>query len=460
MAEQALLFGAIADDDTGASDEAGMLSEAGARTILSIGIPTAQDLACWKERYHAVVVATKTRAASSEEAYRITRQAVAALAAGGTAFLQVKYCSTFDSTERGNIGPSLDAALDELGERFTIAVPALPVNGRTTYLGHHFVNGALLSDSPMRQHPLTPMTDANLVRWLARQTARNVGLVELAAVRAGESAVQSAFERLKSAGVQIAVVDCTAQEDLGVIARASAGMRLTSGGSGLAMELPAAWRNSGRLARVSWEGNQSIGKGLSGCLMVAGSCSEATLRQNRLAAESGIPQFALDPLELIAGRFDRAPIAERLRSGEAVLLSTTADADEIARTRAAAVRRGMTAEALGERIAGATARLTADLIAETGASRLIVAGGETSGHVCRELGIRSLEICGNIDPGVPLCRSGSMLLALKSGNFGAPDFYRKALDRMNSGGAGSAPGPDPRDMSGSAPGERFAPNAI
>jgi uncharacterized protein YgbK (DUF1537 family) len=275
------------------------------------------------------------------------------------------------------------------------------------------------------------MTDSNLVRWLGYQTGRAVGLVELDAVRAGQAAIESRFERLRSAGVQIAVVDCTAQEDLAAIASASAGMRLTSGGSGLAMEFPSVWRNCGRLAHVSQEGNQLIRKGLSGCLIVAGSCSEATLQQNRLAMESGIPLVLVDPLELIDGRLDRRPIVERLRGGEAVLVSTSAFPDEIARTRAAAAGRGVTAESLGEWIATATARLAAGLIAETGTGRLIVAGGETSGHVCRELGIRFLEICGTIDPGVPLCRSESLLLALKSGNFGSPDFYRKALDRMS-----------------------------
>ena len=174
-----------------------------------------------------------------------------------------------------------------------------------------------------------------------------------------------------------------------------------------------------------------IRKGAAGCLLVAGSCSEATLRQNRLAAASGIAHIAVDPLELVEERFDPVPISHRLRAGEAVLVSTTATPDEVASLRAAAADRGVPAGVLGERIASATARLAARLLLDSGVERLVVAGGETSGHVCRELGIRSLEILGNIDPGVPLCRSESLLLALKSGNFGAPDFYRKALDRMN-----------------------------
>jgi uncharacterized protein YgbK (DUF1537 family) len=231
--------------------------------------------------------------------------------------------------------------------------------------------------------------------------------------------------------VQIALVDCVSQQDLAAIAAASAEMRLTSGGSGLAMEFPAVWRNSGRLARVSREGKEFIRKGLDGCLMVAGSCSEATLRQNRLAVESGILHVPADPLALVEGKFDPGPAIDRLRAGAPVLVSTSASPDDIAVTRAAAAARGIPAQDLGERIASATGVLTAGLLARTGVNRLVVAGGETAGHVCRELGIRWLEILGNIDPGVPLCRSGSLLLALKSGNFGAADFYRRAIERMN-----------------------------
>lgn len=435
--QQQLLFGVIADDDSGASDEAGMLHEAGARTILSIGIPSADDLAAWKDRYHAVVVATRTRAVSSQEAYRVTREAAASLRAGGVHFLQVKYCSTFDSTPEGNIGPSIDAALDEIGEEFTIAVPALPVNGRTTYLGHHFVNGVLLSESPMRQHPLTPMTDANLVRWLGLQTRRKVGLVALPAVRAGATAVREEFARLRSSGVEIAITDCASQDDLREIARACADMPLTSGGSGLGMELPLVWRNSGRLSRVSWEGNYHVQKGPAACLILAGSCSEATRRQNQVAVESGIPKVSIDPFDLVEGKVDRRPIVEKLRAGQVVLVSTTAAPDDVARAHATAANRGWTAGTLGEKIAAATGALAAFLVAESGVARLITAGGETSGSVCRALGVRALEILGNIDPGVPLCQTGSLWMVLKSGNFGSSDFYLKSLERMNTHGAGA-----------------------
>jgi uncharacterized protein YgbK (DUF1537 family) len=430
VSEPTLLFAAIADDDTGASDEAGMLAEAGARTILSIGIPSPEDLAVWRDAYHAIVVATQTRAATPAQAYQTTREAVARVRAAGVKRFQVKYCSTFDSTEQGNIGPSLDAALDELEEDFTIAVPALPVNGRTTYLGHHFVNGVLLSDSPMRHHPLTPMTNSNLVEWLGRQTGRRVSLAAFSMVRSGDAVLRTEFERLRVSGVRIAIVDCTAQEDLAVIARASTGLRLTSGGSGLAMEFPAVWRNAGLLRRVTRTDKHRPDDVPAGALLVAGSCSEATQRQNRLAAEAGIQVVPLDPLDLIDGRVDRGRLLRELDAGKTVLIATTAPPEKIAAAREQAAERGLTQGELGERIAAATARLAAGLLADSGVRRLVVAGGETSGHICRALGIRSLEILGNIDPGVPLCRWGPLLVALKSGNFGAPDFYRKALDRM------------------------------
>jgi uncharacterized protein YgbK (DUF1537 family) len=436
LGSQALFFAAIADDDTGASDEAGMLAEAGARTILSIGLPSAGDLETWRAGYHAVVVATRSRHASPSEAYRLTRDAVALLRAAGVERFQVKYCSTFDSTGIGNIGPSLDAALDELDEQFTIAVPALPVNGRTTYSGHHFVNGVPLAESPMRHHPLTPMTDSNLVRWLGLQTRRRVGLAALSAVRAGDAALRAEFDHLRVSGVEIALVDCTEQQDLAAIARAALGLRLTSGASGLAMEFPALWRNAGRLRSVSREGENSLQDMPEGSLLVAGSCSEATARQNGLAAESGIAVVPLDPMDVIDGRVESAPIRRRLAAGEAVLLTTTCEPPAVAAIQARAAARGWTPELLGERLAAATAALTAGLLADSGVRRLVVAGGETAGHVCRALGIRSLEVLANIDPGVPLCRAGALLVALKSGNFGAPYFYRKALERMDLAAAG------------------------
>jgi len=219
-----LLFAAVADDDTGASDLAGMLAGRGVRTLLVIDLPPEEQLLEWSRGYQALVMAEGTRNAAPTLAYERTRAAVRALRERRPRLFQVKYCSTFDSTPEGNIGPSIDAALDELGEEFTVAVPALPVNGRTTYQGYHFVNGRLLSDSPMRHHPLTPMTNPNLIELLGRQTRRKVGLAPYAEVEAGPDRLEARFRELRREGVGIALVDCLSERHLEAICRACEGL--------------------------------------------------------------------------------------------------------------------------------------------------------------------------------------------------------------------------------------------
>src|SRR5215204_1520048 len=221
-----LLFAAVADDDTGASDLAGMLAEHGVRTLLVIDLPAAEQFLEWSEGYQAVVMAEGTRNVAPAVAYERTRAAIRILQARRPRLFQIKYCSTFDSTPEGNIGPSIDAALDELAEDFTVAVPALPVNGRTTYQGYHFVHGRLLSDSPMRHHPLTPMTNPNLVDLLGRQTKRRTGLAPYNEVEAGADRLAQCFRSLRDEGVAIAVVDCLNDAHLRTICRAASDLRL------------------------------------------------------------------------------------------------------------------------------------------------------------------------------------------------------------------------------------------
>src|SRR5215212_4613538 len=192
-----LVFGAVADDDTGASDLAGMLAEQGLRTLLVIDLPPAEQFLEWSNAYDSVVMAVGTRNLPPREAEERTCRAIRILKERDPRVFQIKYCSTFDSTPEGNIGPSIDAALDELNEAFTIALPALPVNGRTTYQGYHFVGGQLLSDSPMRHHPLTPMTNANLVDLLGRQTKRRAGLAPYSEVEAGVDRLGRCFRSLR-----------------------------------------------------------------------------------------------------------------------------------------------------------------------------------------------------------------------------------------------------------------------
>ena len=423
------VFAAVADDDTGATDLAGMLAGQGLRTVLLIDLPAAEDFQRFTARQDAVVVGTGTRNLPPGDAYRLTRDAAKALRALKPRMLQIKYCSTFDSTREGNIGPSIEAALDETGETFTVAVPALPVNGRTTYLGHHFVKGELLSDSPMRNHPLTPMTDANLIRHLQAQTKRHVGLAPLPDVLAGPEALRARFRALADEGVEIAIVDCVTDADLDTIAEALADMPVTTGGSGPAMGLPQAWRRLGWLADAPSESLSAIppedGRGF---LVVAGSCSQATRGQNAHFASSGAHLVRPDVRALLAGAGTEAWVAECadvLAAGGSCLLTTSAPPDEVRTIQSEA---GNDAAEVGRRLAHVVATLTRQVVERQPPRALLLAGGETSSSICRELELGALQVGVNIEPGVPLCQSlgrYQMPVVLKSGNFGSEAFYTK-----------------------------------
>jgi uncharacterized protein YgbK (DUF1537 family) len=431
-----LLFAAIADDDTGASDLAGMLAEQNLRTLLVIDLPAVEQFVEWSEGCQAVVLAEGTRNLSPAEARERTTAALRIVEARRPRVYQVKYCSTFDSTPEGNIGPTIDAALDELGEEFTVALAALPVNGRTTYQGYHFVGRQLLSDSPMREHPLTPMTQPNLVELLGKQTARRVGLAPYEAVEAGAIELERYFETLRGAGVSIAVVDCLSDAHLKTVCRACAGLRLVTGSSAFGIEMPAVWRERGWVEELGAkdEAPPDAGRGV-GCLVVAGSCSVATRGQNSWMAEAGAPVFRVGPRELLDEDFGRAALVSTVRghlsAGRHCLLSTTGEPAEVRRVQEWAARRGLSVPALGQSIADALAGVVAEILTGQQAGGLVVAGGETSGAVCRRLGLGALRVGRNIEPGVPLCYSLGRLrlpVVLKSGNFGARDFYGKALD--------------------------------
>lgn len=430
-----LIFAAVADDDTGASDLAGMLAEQGLRTLLVIDLPADEQLSEWSRGRDAVVMAEGTRNVAPALAYERTRAAIRLLRARRPHLFQVKYCSTFDSTPGGNIGPSIDAALDELGEDFTVAVPALPVNGRTTYQGYHFVHGQLLSDSPMRRHPLTPMTNPNLVDLLGRQTKRKVGLAPHASVEAGADALRRRLRDLRDEGVRIALVDCLHDGHLQTICRATDGLRLITGSSAFGTWLPRVWRERGLIAETvgACPRPPAPAHG-AGCLFVAGSCSEATLRQNEWLSGRGAVVHQISPVDLLAGGLDLTALAARVRgelgAGRHCLLTTSAAADAVRRVQEWGAGRGLDAPALGEGLADALADLVRRVLEGGPAGGLIVAGGETSGAVCRRLGLGALEVGKNIEPGVPLCFSVGefrLPLVLKSGNFGGEDFYGKAL---------------------------------
>ena len=302
-----VLLGCIADDFTGATDLASMLTRAGMRTVQVIDVPKPGDAV---PQADAIVVALKSRTIPAAEAIEQSLAACRWLKAAGAKQFFFKYCSTFDSTDKGNIGPVADALLAELGDDFSIVCPAYPENGRSIYMGHLFVGQQLLSDSPMRNHPLTPMTDSNLVRVMGRQTPAKVGLVALPTIRAGATAIGAAFEKLRSAGFRYAVCDAVDEFNLIAIGHASANLKLITGGSGVALGLPDNFRKAGLLAQTQTE--RPLPKAGGGAAVLAGSCSEATRRQVEVMRKEH-PSYKLDPEKLVDD-FDAA-IAEAIAWG-------------------------------------------------------------------------------------------------------------------------------------------------
>ena len=417
-----LLLGAIADDLTGATDLCNTLVAGGMRTVQVIGTP-GKDTPL--PAADAVVVALKSRTVPPARAVRESRAALAWLRQGGARQIVFKYCSTFDSTPRGNIGPVADALLDDLGAELTIACPAFPTNGRTVYKGHLFVGDVLLQNSGMRTHPLTPMRESDLVAVLGAQTARPVGLIEHATVRRGAGAIRRALEDLRAAGVRHAVVDAIADRDLAAIGKACAGLPLVTGGSGVATGLPANFRESGLLAAAGEAA--ALPPAAGHAAVIAGSCSPATLGQiERMAASH--PAFFVDAEALAARRRVAAEAlawaAPRLVEGPVLIYASAPPA------RVRRIQKLLGAAKAGATIERCLARIAQGLVAN-GVGRLVVAGGETAGAVAGALGIQALRIGAEIDPGVPWTMSTGeprLHLALKSGNFGGPDFFTRAFD--------------------------------
>jgi uncharacterized protein YgbK (DUF1537 family) len=417
-----MLLGCIADDLTGATDLANELVRGGMRTVQIVGVPD-DDLAL--DAADAVVVALKSRTIPAEDAVRLSLASLAWLRARGARQIFFKYCSTFDSTDAGNIGPVADALRDALGARIAVVCPAFPVNKRTIYYGHLFVDGVPLSESSMRDHPLTPMTDANLVRVLARQTRHRVGLVSYPVVRDGADAIAGALGLLGAGGIAYAVVDALDDAHLHAIGAAVADAPLVTGGSGVAIGLPENFRRAGLLARTAPAGaDPRVG---GGAAVLAGSCSAATLAQiaafertHRACAIDPL-RLAADPYRTIAAALDDA--GTQLERGPALIYASQPP-EAVARTQAALGR-----ERAAALIEDALAQIARGLAAR-GVRRFVVAGGETSGAVVEALNVRALRIGDQIAPGVPWTRAlgdRPLALALKSGNFGGADFFSRAL---------------------------------
>ncbi len=420
-----MLLGAIADDFTGATDLCSMLVRGGMRTVQLIGVPEPGDV---PPDADAVVVALKSRTAPVREAVGQSLAALQWLRAGEAKQFFFKYCSTFDSTDQGNIGPVADALIEALGCGFALACPAFPTNTRTVYLGYLFAGGVLLNESGMENHPLTPMKDANLVRVLSRQTDGTVGLVAFGTVDQGAVAIRRAMTGLKEQGRRYAIVDAVSDAHLVAIGEAAEHHALITGGSGIAMGLPANFRRAGLLKEA---GDPSALPPVYGhTAVLSGSCSRATLMQLGRAREH-VPVFELDPLAtpdataLAAGAL---AWAEGKLGATPIVIAASAPPDKVAAVQARFGR-----DEAGVLIEDAMARIAAELVAR-GVRRMVVAGGETSGAAVARLGVRSLRIGPEIDPGVPwTLAEGSgppLMLALKSGNFGAPDFFTKAFQML------------------------------
>ncbi len=413
-------LGVIADDFTGASDIANTLAKGGLSTIQFLGI-TGNDAPASCE---AGVVALKSRSIPAHEAVDLSLKAMQWLKRQGCKQFVFKYCSTFDSTPDGNIGPVGEALAEALGVHGVPATPAFPTTGRTVYQGHLFVNGRPLNESGMENHPLNPMTDADLQRWLSKQCKAPVGLVPWTVIRQGSEPIRQALQKAGAAGERLVIVDAISDEDLLAIGEACASLPLVTGGSGIALGLPA---NLIRTGAASGQGNAF--SGVSGPeAILAGSCSKATLGQIELhkrdhpslpIAVDAVMQGKITPKSLVTFVHDNR--------GKAPLIYSSDQPEKVRASQNAFGR-----EEVSHKLESLFAD-TARALVDSGVTRLVVAGGETSGAVVLALGLRSLSIGPEIDPGVPALASADgkpLALALKSGNFGAPDFFSKALTSL------------------------------
>ena len=419
------LLGCIADDFTGATDLAGLLARSGARVSLRIGVPSEppKDTAAFE------VIALKSRTAPKAEAIAETRSAYHWLKQSGAQRFFWKYCSTFDSTAEGNIGPVAEALMADIGTDQTIYCPAFPENGRAIFMGNLFVGEQPLAESPMKDHPLTPMRDSNLMRLLTPQVTRGVGLVNRLTVAEGPEAVGTALDKLRDSGTAHVVVDAVANADLDVIAKASRHLPLLTGGSAIAMPLPALYAADGLLELDDDQAAYDLPEART--VVLSGSCSAMTNAQVAHYRASGKPSYQLDPMTLADHGMD-AVLAwlAQLDLSQAPLIYATADPASV---KAAQDKLGRDAAgALIEDVLSACAVAARD----AGARRFLVAGGETSGAVTKALGVQTLGVGTEIAPGVPwtYCSSAGhdVALTLKSGNFGSEDFFsfaQKVLGR-------------------------------
>jgi uncharacterized protein YgbK (DUF1537 family) len=422
-----LSLGCIADDYTGASDLANTLTRAGLRTVQTIGVPP-DDIEL--PEVDAVVVSLKSRSIEADVAVMRSRAAEIWLRSRSASHVLFKICSTFDSTDAGNIGPVMDALRADSGDAIVLVTPAFPETGRTVYQGNLFVGSVPLNESPLKDHPLNPMHDSNLARVLARQSKTKVGLVDLAVLSQGPDAIRARLADLSAKGFGAVIIDAVFDSDLETIGQVALDHRLSVGASGIGLGLARGLVASRRVKSNALDAMPAspVG-GPAACL--AGSCSQATLQQIA-NAEKIMPVLHLDPERVVDGKEEArralAWAADRISHGP-LLIASSSTPDEVA---ALQLRHGR--DVAGHAIEEAMADIAEGLV-QSGVRRLVVAGGETSGAVVDRLGIPGFLVGAEIAAGVPVLRAvsaknGEMLLALKSGNFGGPEFFSDALKLM------------------------------
>ncbi len=413
------VMGCIADDFTGATDLAGLLARSGVQVSLRIGIPeeAPSDTAPFE------VIALKSRTAPVAQAVDEARVALTWLKAAGASRFFWKYCSTFDSTPDGNIGPVAEALMADLGVDQTIYCPAFPENGRSIFMGNLFVGEQPLAESPMKNHPLTPMLDSNLLRLLQPQVRQPVGLANRLVVAQGPEVLRARLADLAAKGVAHVVVDAVANDDLYVIAEAARDMRLMTGGSAVAMPLPRLFIDDGLLAADAAKFEKPA---LSpGTIVLSGSCSAMTRAQVANYLDTGAPAYRLDPMDL-ANDGPEAALSwlegQDLRKAPIVYATAEPASVKVAQAKLGVVRAGEIVEEALSALAVAAR--------DQGAARFVVAGGETSGAVTKALGVDRLNVGPEIAPGVPWCFATSsnrqIAITLKSGNFGQEGFFVEA----------------------------------
>lgn len=423
------VLGCIADDVTGATDLATNLVQGGMRVVQIVGVPDT-DLLSQLRDVDAVVVALKTRSVPAKIAVQQSVAALSALQQMGAVRFYFKYCSTFDSTDQGNIGPVAEALMNQLETQQTVFCPAFPKAGRTVYRGHLFVNDSLLHESGMQHHPLNPMTDANLQRVLSKQSTCRVGHLSYDIYATDTRAIAERLTVLKTDGVPFVIADACNDLQLQQLAAAVVDLPLVTGGSGLARYLPAAYRSAGILQTTEFAPDLPEVSGR--CAIVAGSCSTATNGQVRHVRDT----CRTWPVDVAAVMSNHTGELNRLRTwvagtpnNQTLMLTSSADPDAVS-----ALQDQFGAEAVAAQVERFLAEATALLVADFGVRRLVLAGGETSGAIVQKLEVRTMKIGPEICTGVPwtetIGSTPSLALALKSGNFGNEDFFQTALEML------------------------------